>query len=288
MSFSSLALQHHRRHRHRVRRDPVEQGSRCADDSGCCRRSVRGRHAVGRGSRHQRQCCEGSGDQRDRRASTCTVARSVSRRSATAPTRPAPWRRNPPITLAEAERIARLPEIAAVTSHIGAERKFKYKDKRVAQRRSRRIQRGLARRRGRRHHRGPRLHVRREHDGRERRRDQRQDGRATVQGLRPAGQGDRDRRQAVQGHRPLSQRGELSREAVVVVGWQAIRRPSIPLQTGKRHLGFCSAPSRPHGQAARWMSRDRGDRRGHRAHARNSGDFARARRTISRSSPPMG
>ena len=39
------------------------------------------------------------------------------------------WRRNPPITLAEAERIARLPEIAAVTSHIGASAKFKYKDK---------------------------------------------------------------------------------------------------------------------------------------------------------------
>ena len=39
------------------------------------------------------------------------------------------WRRNPPITLAEAERIARLPEIAAVTSHIGTSAKFKYKDK---------------------------------------------------------------------------------------------------------------------------------------------------------------
>jgi putative ABC transport system permease protein len=39
------------------------------------------------------------------------------------------WRRNPPITLNEAERIARLPEIAAVTSHIGTGAKFKYKDK---------------------------------------------------------------------------------------------------------------------------------------------------------------
>jgi len=39
------------------------------------------------------------------------------------------WRRNPPITLEEAERIARLPEIAAVTSHIGTGAKFKYKDK---------------------------------------------------------------------------------------------------------------------------------------------------------------
>jgi len=40
-----------------------------------------------------------------------------------------PWRRNPPITLTEADRISRLPEIAAVTSHIGAGGKFKYKDK---------------------------------------------------------------------------------------------------------------------------------------------------------------
>jgi putative ABC transport system permease protein len=44
-----------------------------------------------------------------------------------------PWRRNPPITLAEADRISRLPEISAVTSHIGAGGKFKYKDKEIAQ-----------------------------------------------------------------------------------------------------------------------------------------------------------
>ena len=44
-----------------------------------------------------------------------------------------PWRRNPPITLSEAERIATLPEIAAVTSHIGASAKFKYKDKEISQ-----------------------------------------------------------------------------------------------------------------------------------------------------------
>ena len=44
-----------------------------------------------------------------------------------------PWRRNPPITLTEADRISRLPEIAAVTSHIGAGGKFKYKDKEIAQ-----------------------------------------------------------------------------------------------------------------------------------------------------------
>ena len=43
------------------------------------------------------------------------------------------WRRNPPITLGEAERIARLPEIAAVTSHIGTGAKFKYKDKQFSQ-----------------------------------------------------------------------------------------------------------------------------------------------------------
>ena len=44
-----------------------------------------------------------------------------------------PWRRNPPVTLAEAELISRLPEIAAVTSHIGTGAKFKYKDKELAQ-----------------------------------------------------------------------------------------------------------------------------------------------------------
>jgi putative ABC transport system permease protein len=44
-----------------------------------------------------------------------------------------PWRRNPPVTLTEADRISRLPEIEAVTSHIGAGGKFKYKDKEVSQ-----------------------------------------------------------------------------------------------------------------------------------------------------------
>ncbi|HMA19779.1 MAG TPA: ABC transporter permease [Gemmatimonadaceae bacterium] len=44
-----------------------------------------------------------------------------------------PWRRNPPITLNEADRIAKLPEIAAVTTHIGAGAKFKYKDKQINQ-----------------------------------------------------------------------------------------------------------------------------------------------------------
>jgi putative ABC transport system permease protein len=44
-----------------------------------------------------------------------------------------PWRRNPPITLAEADRISRLPEIAAVTSHVGTGTKFKYKDKEISQ-----------------------------------------------------------------------------------------------------------------------------------------------------------
>jgi len=42
------------------------------------------------------------------------------------------WRRNPPITLSEAARISSLPEIAAVTSHIGAGAKFKYKDKEIS------------------------------------------------------------------------------------------------------------------------------------------------------------
>ena len=44
-----------------------------------------------------------------------------------------PWRRNPPITLTEANKISKLSEISAVTSHIGAGAKFKYKDKEVSQ-----------------------------------------------------------------------------------------------------------------------------------------------------------
>ena len=43
-----------------------------------------------------------------------------------------PSRRNPPITLTEAEKISTLPEIRAVTSHIGAGAGFKYKDKQVS------------------------------------------------------------------------------------------------------------------------------------------------------------
>ncbi len=42
-----------------------------------------------------------------------------------------PWRCNPPITIAEAEKISKLPEISAVTSHIGSGAKFKYKDKEI-------------------------------------------------------------------------------------------------------------------------------------------------------------
>lgn len=42
-----------------------------------------------------------------------------------------PWRRNPPITLEESRRIAGLAEIAAVTSHVGTAAKFTYKDKEV-------------------------------------------------------------------------------------------------------------------------------------------------------------
>jgi len=43
-----------------------------------------------------------------------------------------PSRRNPAITLNEADKISRLPEIQAVTSHIGEQTKFKYKDKEIA------------------------------------------------------------------------------------------------------------------------------------------------------------
>src|SRR5688500_14707 len=40
-----------------------------------------------------------------------------------------PWRRNPPLTLAEARGIGELPSIAAVTSRIGDGGSYKYKDK---------------------------------------------------------------------------------------------------------------------------------------------------------------
>ena len=44
-----------------------------------------------------------------------------------------PSRRNPPITLTEVEAVARLPEIKAVTSHIGWNATYKYKDKEISQ-----------------------------------------------------------------------------------------------------------------------------------------------------------
>jgi len=43
-----------------------------------------------------------------------------------------PSRRNPAITLNEADKISKLPEIQTVTSHIGSSAKFKYKDKEVS------------------------------------------------------------------------------------------------------------------------------------------------------------
>lgn len=44
-----------------------------------------------------------------------------------------PSRRNPPITLAEANMISQLPEVAVVTTHVGWGAKFKYKDKEINQ-----------------------------------------------------------------------------------------------------------------------------------------------------------
>ena len=44
-----------------------------------------------------------------------------------------PWRRNPPLTLEEAEAIERLPTIKAVTAHIGTGASFKYKDREIPQ-----------------------------------------------------------------------------------------------------------------------------------------------------------
>jgi len=43
-----------------------------------------------------------------------------------------PSRRNPPITLTEVAAVARLPEVKAVTSHIGWSGSFKYKDKEIS------------------------------------------------------------------------------------------------------------------------------------------------------------
>jgi len=44
-----------------------------------------------------------------------------------------PSRRNPPITLGEAAAISRLPEVKAVTSHVGGSAAFRYKDKEISQ-----------------------------------------------------------------------------------------------------------------------------------------------------------
>lgn len=44
-----------------------------------------------------------------------------------------PSRRNPPITLTEVSAVARLPEIKAITSHIGWSASYKYKDKEISQ-----------------------------------------------------------------------------------------------------------------------------------------------------------
>ena len=44
-----------------------------------------------------------------------------------------PSRRNPPLTLSEVDAISRLPEIKAVTSHIGWSASYKYKDKELSQ-----------------------------------------------------------------------------------------------------------------------------------------------------------
>ena len=44
-----------------------------------------------------------------------------------------PWRRNPPLTFAEAEALERLPTIKAVTVHMGSGASFKYKDREIPQ-----------------------------------------------------------------------------------------------------------------------------------------------------------
>ena len=41
----------------------------------------------------------------------------------------APWRRNPPISLAEAQAIGRLPSVRAATPHVGWNASYKYKDR---------------------------------------------------------------------------------------------------------------------------------------------------------------
>ena len=41
----------------------------------------------------------------------------------------APWRRNPPISLAEADAIGRLPSVKAATAHVGWNASFKYRDR---------------------------------------------------------------------------------------------------------------------------------------------------------------
>ena len=43
-----------------------------------------------------------------------------------------PWRRNPPVRLAEAEAIARLPSVRGATAHIGSAASFKYRDRELS------------------------------------------------------------------------------------------------------------------------------------------------------------
>ena len=59
MSSLSVTVQHHRRRRHRLRRDPGEQGARRADDPGRRGRCLRRRRDVGGGARDQRQRRQG-------------------------------------------------------------------------------------------------------------------------------------------------------------------------------------------------------------------------------------
>src|SRR4026208_177337 len=40
-----------------------------------------------------------------------------------------PERRNPPLTMAESDAIARLPEVLAITPHVGGNSKVRYKDR---------------------------------------------------------------------------------------------------------------------------------------------------------------
>ena len=111
-----------------LRVDAREQGARRAHDHGRRGRRLRRRRAVVRRARHQREL------RARRRGSWPDVVlhlppQHLGFQSCDGTDETCPERRNPPITIDEANAIERLPSILAVTSHVANGGTFKYKDR---------------------------------------------------------------------------------------------------------------------------------------------------------------